>query len=66
MVLGLLIVICSVNFCSNLVVFNAQVENAITALNKSFPADGLLPIYVSPDSGTPSYATITFGAMGDR
>lgn len=45
--------------------YQQKVENAITALNKSFPADGLLPIYVSPDSGNPSYATITFGAMGD-
>ena len=41
-------------------------EKVIVALNKTFPADGLLPIYINPDSGTGSYSTITFGAMGDR
>ncbi|GAB2233707.1 hypothetical protein Droror1_Dr00002936 [Drosera rotundifolia] len=35
-------------------------------LNKTFPTDGLLPIYINPESGTASHATITFGAMGDR
>lgn len=43
-----------------------QAEKVIMQLNKTFPADGLLPIYISPDRGTPSYSTITFGAMGDR
>lgn len=43
-----------------------QVENVITELNKTFPSDGLLPIYINPDRGSRSYATITFGAMGDR
>lgn len=43
-----------------------QVENVITVLNKTFPDDGLLPIYINPDSGTTSYSPITFGAMGDR
>lgn len=43
-----------------------QVENVIQQLNKTFPDDGLLPIYIDPRSGTKSYSTITFGAMGDR
>ena len=43
-----------------------QVENVIIELNKTFPADGLLPIYINPHRGTSSYSTITFGAMGDR
>ncbi|KAL9265777.1 Mannosyl-oligosaccharide 1,2-alpha-mannosidase MNS2-like protein [Drosera capensis] len=42
-----------------------QAENVILVLNKTFPADGLLPIYINPESGTASHATITFGAMGD-
>ncbi|KVI05842.1 Glycoside hydrolase, family 47 [Cynara cardunculus var. scolymus] len=41
------------------------VENVIRELNKTFPADGLLPIYINPHKGTTSYSTITFGAMGD-
>lgn len=46
--------------------YQQKAENAIAALNRSFPADGLLPIYINPESGTlSSYATITFGAMGD-
>lgn len=43
-----------------------QAENVISALNRSFPDDGLLPIYINPASGTSSYSAITFGAMGDR
>lgn len=43
-----------------------QVENVIQVLNKTFPADGLLPIYINPHRGTTSHSTITFGAMGDR
>ena len=43
-----------------------HVENVIIELNKTFPADGLLPIYINPHRGTSSYLTITFGAMGDR
>ncbi|XP_040969547.1 mannosyl-oligosaccharide 1,2-alpha-mannosidase MNS1-like isoform X3 [Gossypium hirsutum] len=41
-----------------------KVEKAIVALNKTFPADGLVPIYVNSNDGT-AYGTITFGAMGD-
>ncbi|GAB4849953.1 mannosyl-oligosaccharide alpha-1,2-mannosidase [Ancistrocladus abbreviatus] len=45
--------------------YQQKVENVITVLNKTFPADGLLPIYINPESGTTSRAIITFGAMGD-
>lgn len=45
--------------------YQQKVENVITELNKTFPSDGLLPIYINPDRGSRSYATITFGAMGD-
>ncbi|XVF23212.1 hypothetical protein REPUB_Repub13aG0017500 [Reevesia pubescens] len=45
--------------------YQNKVEKVIVALNKTFPADGLLPIYINPDRGTGSYSTITFGAMGD-
>jgi mannosyl-oligosaccharide alpha-1,2-mannosidase len=45
--------------------YQLKVENVIRELNKTFPADGLLPIYINPDRGTSSYSTITFGAMGD-
>ncbi|CAH2036410.1 unnamed protein product [Thlaspi arvense] len=45
--------------------YQQKVEKVITELNKNFPADGLLPIYINPDNGNPSYSTTTFGAMGD-
>ncbi|KAL4272356.1 hypothetical protein GQ457_13G018780 [Hibiscus cannabinus] len=45
--------------------YQEKVEKVIVALNKTFPADGLLPIYINPNSGTGSSSTITFGAMGD-
>ncbi|XP_021296941.1 mannosyl-oligosaccharide 1,2-alpha-mannosidase MNS1 [Herrania umbratica] len=45
--------------------YQEKAEKVIVALNKTFPADGLLPIYINPDRGTGSYSTITFGAMGD-
>ncbi|KAG6667259.1 mannosyl-oligosaccharide 1,2-alpha-mannosidase MNS1 [Carya illinoinensis] len=45
--------------------YQQKVENVIAQLNKTFPADGLLPIYIDPLSGTASYSPITFGAMGD-
>ncbi|MCL7049661.1 hypothetical protein MKW94_030705 [Papaver nudicaule] len=45
--------------------YQQKVENVITQLQKTFPADGLLPIYINPHTGTTSYSTITFGAMGD-
>ncbi|KAL8458852.1 hypothetical protein ACS0TY_036381 [Phlomoides rotata] len=45
--------------------YQQKVENVIIELNKTFPPDGLLPIYINPHRGTRSYSTITFGAMGD-
>ncbi|XP_057454036.1 mannosyl-oligosaccharide 1,2-alpha-mannosidase MNS1 [Lotus japonicus] len=45
--------------------YQQKVENVITQLNKTFPDDGLLPIYINPHSGTTGYSPITFGAMGD-
>ncbi|CDO97750.1 unnamed protein product [Coffea canephora] len=45
--------------------YQKKVENVILVLNRTFPADGLLPIYINPQRGTSSYSTITFGAMGD-
>ncbi|KAL3825020.1 hypothetical protein ACJIZ3_021049 [Penstemon smallii] len=46
--------------------YQQKVENVIVELNKTFPPDGLLPIYINPNNGAPrSYSTITFGAMGD-
>ncbi|MQL68163.1 hypothetical protein Taro_000383 [Colocasia esculenta] len=42
------------------------VERVITQIQKTYPSDGLLPIFINSHSGTPSYrSTITFGAMGD-
>lgn len=45
--------------------YQQKAENVITQLQKIYPSDGLLPIYINPHSGTASYSTITFGAMGD-
>uniref|UniRef100_A0A164X8I5 alpha-1,2-Mannosidase n=1 Tax=Daucus carota subsp. sativus TaxID=79200 RepID=A0A164X8I5_DAUCS len=45
--------------------YQQKAENVILQLNKTFPSDGLLPIYINPHKGTTSYSTITFGAMGD-
>ncbi|XP_073139333.1 mannosyl-oligosaccharide 1,2-alpha-mannosidase MNS1-like [Henckelia pumila] len=45
--------------------YQQKVENVILELNKTFPPDGLLPIYINPHRGTRSHSTITFGAMGD-
>ncbi|CDP04877.1 unnamed protein product [Coffea canephora] len=46
--------------------YRQKVENVILFLSRTFPADGLLPIYVNPQRGTTSYSTITSKAMGDR
>ncbi|OAY81363.1 Mannosyl-oligosaccharide 1,2-alpha-mannosidase MNS1 [Ananas comosus] len=46
--------------------YQQKAENVIRQLQKTFPNDGLLPIYINPHSGSSSYSTITFGAMGDR
>ncbi|KAG8043386.1 hypothetical protein GUJ93_ZPchr0458g22869 [Zizania palustris] len=45
--------------------YQQKAENVIRQLQKIYPTDGLLPIYINPHSGTASYSTITFGAMGD-
>ncbi|VFQ63381.1 unnamed protein product [Cuscuta campestris] len=45
--------------------YQQMVENVILELNKTFPDDGLLPIYLNPHSWRKSHSTITFGAMGD-
>ncbi|KAI4355898.1 hypothetical protein L6164_004626 [Bauhinia variegata] len=45
--------------------YQQKVEKVIIQLNKTFPDDGLLPIYINPHSGTTAYSPITFGAMGD-
>ncbi|KAL1340274.1 hypothetical protein HN51_026683 [Arachis hypogaea] len=45
--------------------YQQKVENVITLLNKTFPDDGLLPIYINPHSGRAGYSPVTFGAMGD-
>ncbi|XP_038984687.1 mannosyl-oligosaccharide 1,2-alpha-mannosidase MNS1-like isoform X2 [Phoenix dactylifera] len=45
--------------------YQQKVENVIIQLQKTFPSDGLLPIFINPHSGAASYSTITFGAMGD-
>ncbi|WJX42598.1 mannosyl-oligosaccharide 1,2-alpha-mannosidase [Trifolium repens] len=47
--------------------YQQKVENVITFLNKTFPDDGFLPIYIYINlrSGTTGYSPITFGAMGD-
>ncbi|KAL5675064.1 hypothetical protein ACJX0J_011195, partial [Zea mays] len=45
--------------------YQQKAENVIKQLQKIYPSDGLLPIYINPHSGTASYSTITFGAMGD-
>ncbi|KAK9757135.1 hypothetical protein RND81_01G142700 [Saponaria officinalis] len=44
--------------------YQQKAEEAISMLNKTFPADGLLPIYINPNTGS-GRSTITFGAMGD-
>ncbi|XP_048227819.1 mannosyl-oligosaccharide 1,2-alpha-mannosidase MNS1 isoform X2 [Ricinus communis] len=45
--------------------YQQKVENVIRELHTTFPADGLLPIYINPHTGMSSYSVITFGAMGD-
>ncbi|XP_018493169.1 mannosyl-oligosaccharide 1,2-alpha-mannosidase MNS2 isoform X2 [Raphanus sativus] len=46
--------------------YQQKVEKVISVLNKNYPADGLLPVYINPDTAKPSYSTITFGGLGDR
>ncbi|KAH7445716.1 hypothetical protein KP509_01G021300 [Ceratopteris richardii] len=42
-----------------------KAENVIKKLKEVFPADGLLPMFISPHSGKPTTSKVTFGAMGD-
>eukprot|EP00252_Welwitschia_mirabilis_P007295 TRINITY_DN1853_c0_g1_i2.p1 TRINITY_DN1853_c0_g1~~TRINITY_DN1853_c0_g1_i2.p1 ORF type:complete len:452 (+),score=88.24 TRINITY_DN1853_c0_g1_i2:187-1542(+) len=46
--------------------YQEKAENVVKKLQESFPDDGLLPIYINPQSGqAETYSKITFGAMGD-
>ncbi|KAM1716987.1 hypothetical protein ACFX11_024882 [Malus domestica] len=45
--------------------YQQKAEKVIVELNKTFPDDGLLPIYINPERGTSGRSIITFGAMGD-
>ncbi|XP_050372183.1 mannosyl-oligosaccharide 1,2-alpha-mannosidase MNS2-like isoform X3 [Argentina anserina] len=45
--------------------YQQKVEYVIKEFHKIFPADGLLPIYLDPHTGTTSKSKITFGALGD-
>lgn len=45
--------------------FARKAEAVIEKLDAVRPADGLYPIYVSADSGTPTTSQVTFGALGD-
>eukprot|EP00250_Pteridium_aquilinum_P012694 c20880_g1_i1 orf=430-2277(+) len=42
-----------------------KAENVIKKLREVFPSDGLLPMFISPDTGKPTTSKVTFGAMGD-
>ncbi|CAH8383133.1 unnamed protein product [Eruca vesicaria subsp. sativa] len=46
--------------------YQQKVEKVISVLNKNYSADGLLPLYINPETAEPSYSTITFGGGGDR
>ncbi|KAJ1400638.1 Six-hairpin glycosidase-like superfamily [Sesbania bispinosa] len=45
--------------------YQEKAEKVIKELHRTFPEDGLLPIYLNPLTGTKSSGAITFGAMGD-
>ncbi|XP_061361554.1 mannosyl-oligosaccharide 1,2-alpha-mannosidase MNS1-like isoform X1 [Gastrolobium bilobum] len=45
--------------------YHQKAEKVIKELQRTFPEDGLLPIYLNPLTGTKSAGSITFGAMGD-
>ncbi|XP_014508082.2 mannosyl-oligosaccharide 1,2-alpha-mannosidase MNS1 isoform X2 [Vigna radiata var. radiata] len=45
--------------------YQEKAEKVIKGLHKSFPDDGLLPIYLNPLTGTQTGGSVTFGAMGD-
>ncbi|KAL2338689.1 hypothetical protein Fmac_013135 [Flemingia macrophylla] len=45
--------------------YRQKAEKVIKELYRTFPKDGLLPIYLNPRTGAQSSGAITFGAMGD-
>lgn len=45
--------------------YQQKVEGVISHFQKTFPSDGLLSIYINPNSGISSRSQVTFGAMGD-
>ncbi|KAJ7560768.1 hypothetical protein O6H91_04G145000 [Diphasiastrum complanatum] len=45
--------------------YRIKVEKVIQQIRKFFPQDGLVPIFINPNSGQPTTSRITFGAMGD-
>ncbi|GBG67510.1 hypothetical protein CBR_g643 [Chara braunii] len=46
--------------------YKETVEKTITYIRDHiFPDNGLVPIYINPESGTAVHSKITFGAMGD-
>jgi mannosyl-oligosaccharide alpha-1,2-mannosidase len=45
--------------------YGAKAEAVIEKLEGVRPSNGLYPIYISSDSGTPTTGAITFGALGD-
>lgn len=45
--------------------YQKKVENVIKELGRTFPLDGLLPVYINPHTGATSSSIYTFGAMGD-
>ncbi|KAK7265209.1 hypothetical protein RJT34_32825 [Clitoria ternatea] len=45
--------------------YQQKAEKVIKELYRTFPDDGLLPIYLDPLTGIKSNGAITFGAMGD-
>ncbi|KAJ9689333.1 hypothetical protein PVL29_014825 [Vitis rotundifolia] len=45
--------------------YQKKVENVIKELRRTFPLDGLLPVYINPHTGATSSSIYTFGAMGD-
>jgi len=45
--------------------FAKAVERVIETLDKTKPPNGLYPIYISAESGSPTTSTVAFGALGD-
>ena len=45
--------------------FGRKAEAAIVKMDAIHPAHGLYPIFINPETGSPSNSQVTFGAMGD-